>query len=834
MQKVFFTTVIVLSVLLGACSESSNNQSSASSNSSLSGMSTTGTAPGSGANAGTGSGTTNPGVNPTDPSLHYIPEDGAISIASKKLDNNETAKIFVDQFNRERTFRGFNVSGSVKLKEFGFKPFRNSTDSQESMRILRDQIGSNMIRFTLAWEGVQPEINKIDEQYLADITKQIKTAIDQKIYILLDYHTDLYSRHIFKKNSQHTGNGAPKWAVSDIYGKDNCPLIVCGFAWSAHTLSNNAVRNAVRGFWYDLWTLDKPLKEIKLNHPKTNKCLSVKNSTLSLVDCGESGSTWTYNKKGELKNAQGQCLDIDIFDSTSLISHSCDGTNYQQFIISKKGQLHTLLNLNKCVQMNEKNKVKVGVCKPETDNQIWQLSDKNNQSIMNQLSYVQSQFVWQMGELMTYLKQNLTAQELNYIVGINPINEPYDGGVKPLTYKQWDNLILWPAYERMRKEMIDHGWKTKQLYAEPLVFWSSIVGLAAPATGGGHLDYKPGDGFVFNSHFYDQARMGVTNLKAIDNGTYFKNIDNIRDEARYLNLAPFVSEFGMWNGDKGYRDSARTNNAVYQALEATNQANNKALNSGKEIKKRSRHLDFYAPVISATQWHWGYYYNNHQEYQNDNPNKLKTKHDAWNDEKFSVIDNYGKDYLLPQKVLERIYPRAVQGDIMHFAYDPKASDNSNKAQHFYSIKGSSFRGGAEFEILKDTPFALLTWRGRRSNAPTELFIPRHFDYSKLVVITDAAIADDLKISSKPNGTVNEILLTKDMSRQGGHNLYIWDDQDKSENSDSYHFALIYTENKTNKGYNKETIQHVVQRYIDQKKNPVFLINKMTDSGYSDD
>lgn len=767
---------------------------------------------------------------------HFIPKDGAISIGSKSLANNQQAKIFIDQYNRERTFRGFNVTGSVKLRESGFKPFRNELDARDGLKILRDQIGSNMIRFTLAWEGMQPEPNKVDTQYLAELTKQIKVAIEQKIYILLDYHTDLYSRYVFRKDSAHTGNGAPKWAVSDIYGKDDCSL-PCMFTWSAHTLSNSAVRNVVKSFWYDLWALDKSLNSIEVVYPKTNQCLGIKDSKAVFSTCNNSSQTkWSYNKQGVLKNTQGQCLDVVAGLATkgaTVRPIGCNGSRAQQFIISKKGQLHSLSNLNLCVGVTNKG-LNLDVCRPEPANQIWQLRDNNQQSIMAQLNYIQSQFTWQMGELISYLEKNLSQEELDYIVGINPINEPYDGGVKPeMTYKQWDNLILWPAYESMRKEMIARGWQAKQLYAEPLVFWSSIAGIFAPATGAGHLDYKPdSDGFVFNSHFYDQARMGTSN-KPIDNGTYFGNIDKIRNEARYLNLAPFVSEFGMWNGEKGHRDSARTNNAVYQALEATNESNNKALNTGsQEVKKRSRRLDFYAPVVSGTQWHWGYYYNNHKEYQNDNLNQLKTKHDAWNDEDFSVIDNFGKTYLLPQKVLERVYPRAVQGDIMHFAYDPKAADNSGKAQPFYSIKGSILKGGDGFEILKDTPFALLTWRGRRSDAPTEIFVPRHIDVEKLVVITDARISTTLSVSNKPNGEKNEILLTKDISRQGGHNLYIWDDKDKDEHNESYHFALMYLEDEASKKLNRNSVQFALKTLINKEVNPVYLIDKMTDSGYS--
>ena len=40
---------------------------------------------------------------------------------------------FFDNCDREAHFRGFNVSGSVKLKETGFLPFKNTKDATLSL-----------------------------------------------------------------------------------------------------------------------------------------------------------------------------------------------------------------------------------------------------------------------------------------------------------------------------------------------------------------------------------------------------------------------------------------------------------------------------------------------------------------------------------------------------------------------------------------------------------------------------------------------------------------------------------------------------------------------------
>jgi hypothetical protein len=42
----------------------------------------------------------------------------------------EDARVLRDGFGREITLRGFNVSGSTKLTESGFLPFRSTTDAQ--------------------------------------------------------------------------------------------------------------------------------------------------------------------------------------------------------------------------------------------------------------------------------------------------------------------------------------------------------------------------------------------------------------------------------------------------------------------------------------------------------------------------------------------------------------------------------------------------------------------------------------------------------------------------------------------------------------------------------
>ena len=44
---------------------------------------------------------------------------------------------------------------------------------------------------------------------------------------------------------------------------------------------------------------------------------------------------------------------------------------------------------------------------------------------------------WQMKEVLAHLKRNLSEKEQNYIIGLNPMNEPIDGGFGKLSSNEW-------------------------------------------------------------------------------------------------------------------------------------------------------------------------------------------------------------------------------------------------------------------------------------------------------------------------------------------------------------------------------------------------------------
>jgi hypothetical protein len=612
-----------------------------------------------------------------------------IAISQKTASDGSIDKIFVDLLGREAYFRGWNVSGAAKHVEKGFKPFRNTDDAELSFNLLGQKTGSNVVRFLIHWEGVHPEPDVIDYAYLDQVIAQMRKAIERKIYILVDYHQDLFSRHLFNQDSWHTGNGAPEWVMVD-YPDEYCGL-VCA-SWSQHNLTDEAVRMAFRNFW---------------------------------------------------NNASFQC------------------------------------------------------------------GDENRN--------MQDEYIWQIGEMAAYLRANMTDEEFDFILGLDPFNEPVDGGMEGLTAKEWDNQKLWPFFQRVRTVLNENGWGDKWVYAEPLVYWNTTAGVLAPATGGHHLDSPPGDGFVFNSHFYDAGRMS-TDLTGIDNGTYLRDMDTVRQEGRYLETPTFMSEYGMWLDGEGAKDTVRMIKALYQGMEASDWN-----------KTKDRYMNLYAPLISGTQWHWDIYYDNHNEYMNGNPDKLLTEKDAWNDENFSVIKDWGAQYNMDYLVIERGYPRRIQGHAMSYYYNCLSHDAWGSLLDWVTVKvnGDDYFGANKF--------MLLVWKGRNSDAPTELYIPRHFDIGRTLVVTESLTRNcDLALTDAPANEANEIIVTSDPGQisGSGYRLIVWDDLDDGETAQSMHFALV-VELNSGENYTEQQVSQIqaalIQRISDEKQSPLYMTGTMTDA-----
>lgn len=503
--------------------------------------------------------------------------------------------VFRDDAGREVTLRGFNVSGSTKLYENNLLPFRSTADAAKSAQAMRDLTGANAIRFLISWEGVQPAPDRIDYAYLDRAIAQIRAFTDRGFHVLLDYHQDLYSSHLFNSGSWYTGDGAPKWVIdAGGYPKESCGICIM---WGQNMQTNTAVRKAAYDFW-------------------RNRVLS--------TSAGQVG--------------------------------------------------------------------------------------------------VQDAYLTQAKATMTYLKQKLPQPAFQNIVGFDPFNEPFDGGLDGKSGVDWEKTYLMPFYQRIRTAMDQSGWTSKPTFAEPLVFWNTGFFEQGGMTTVGQL----GTRMVFNTHYYDGARMTLDPSAASD-GTYDSAMNEIRQRAADLGTAPLVSEFGNKMSDNRTPWMIR---AMYQAMDygvpGKNWWNSPA--SG-------------GTVLSSLQWQWDIYSGRHHELMNGNPDKVQTDGDGWNDEDHSVVatnDAGNVTLRLDQRVLDRLYPSAVNGDTLGFAFEDLARSGFGGAgtQKAWLTVPSSMPDVAA--LLQNRQYGILVWRSAGTASPTELHLPSSFSPSGTAVVSDLA------------------------------------------------------------------------------------------------
>tara|TARA_B100000925_G_scaffold57475_2_gene38093 strand:- start:2434 stop:4257 length:1824 start_codon:yes stop_codon:yes gene_type:complete len=534
----------------------------------------------------------------------------------------ETSRFYDDQ-NREVYFSGWNVSGSVKLKSMDFLPFKNIDDARKSFKLMRDETGANAVRFTVAWEGIHPDVDVIDQEYLQKMLEFMKAAIDQKIYILFDYHQDLYSRHIFNKHSKYTGNGAPEWITPSMNKKLNiCFLCV---HWSQNSLSNFGLRKAVRKFW----------------------------------------------------------------DNAPIETH--------------KG-----------------------------------------------IRYVQDEYHWQLKKVLAFVKNNLSPDEFKYILGLDPMNEPVDGGLRNMGPYEWSKHYQWPYYVKVKQAMKETGWDNKILFFEPLVYWNS--NLSFIRTGRGYYPTQNSQGFSFNTHFYDFKRTGRIAFKKLNSNTYLNDFDKIRSESNFHHAPAFLSEYGWPLEGFGRSDTHKIIKSMKEGimLSASN------MKSGQH--------NFYSPYVSHTQWQWDIYHNQHHEYQNDNLNRLMTKADAWNGENYSVITKFGEEFTIAKNLVNRAYPRRVAGDLIHFYYQDRVKDKKKNELNWTKLNAGNV------DIKDDSHYVVMTWKNPKNNkSSNEIFLPKVFRSPESTIITKDKIIN-VQSSSREAIKSSGFSLTDDNGLESGLKL----------------------------------------------------------------
>ncbi len=357
---------------------------------------------------------------------------------------------------------------------------------------------------------------------------------------------------------------------------------------------------------------------------------------------------------------------------------------------------------------------------------------------------LQDYFLATAQKTMTYIKANLSAEEFAGVVGFDPYNEPYAGKYDSgQNSRTWERDVLWPFYVKFRARMDAAGWTDKPAMVEPNLFWNGNVSKEE----GGLLDAGTiGSRYVFNTHFYDQkAISGILMWGNASDGQYVGDFGTVRDRATALGTTSVVSEFGHPLNGSTAGKAPTVLKAMYQALDSRVKGANwwsTPASSG--------------PVLSGSQWQWDIYNGRHHELMNDNPDKVMTSGDAWNDEDLSAVklDDSGTAVLRQDgRLLDRIYPSATSGSAVAFTYEDRSRDGSTTLT--WNPVPSSLPNVAS--LVGSGQYSLLVWRSGSGSAPTELHLPASFPTTTTTVVSDLGTVHGppAYTSSTPIGTAPE-------------------------------------------------------------------------------
>lgn len=338
---------------------------------------------------------------------------------------------------------------------------------------------------------------------------------------------------------------------------------------------------------------------------------------------------------------------------------------------------------------------------------------------------IQDAFLVTAQTTMTYLAQHLTATGFTGVAGFDPYNEPHFGTLDSgQTSRTWEQNVLWPFYQKFRARMDAAGWTAKPALVEPNLFWNA--NLDSQKQEGGLLDAGTlGPRYVFNTHFYDQAAIcGICMWGNASDGQYATNFATIRDRAAAAGTAAVVSEFGHPLSGSTSGKAPTILKAMYQALDS-------------RVKGASwwSSPQTSGTVLSGTQWQWDIYNDRHNELMNDNPDKVLTDNDAWNDEDLSAValDDSGTVVLRQDsRLLDRLYPSATAGSALAFTYEDRSRDGSTTLT--WNPVPSSLPNVSS--LVGSGQYGLVVWRSTGISAPTELHLPASFATSSTTVVSD--------------------------------------------------------------------------------------------------
>ncbi|WP_328436602.1 cellulase family glycosylhydrolase [Streptomyces sp. NBC_00444] len=372
---------------------------------------------------------------------------------------------------------------------------------------------------------------------------------------------------------------------------------------------------------------------------------------------------------------------------------------------------------------------------------------------------LQDSFLDTAQKTMAYVKQNLSTAQFTGVVGFDPYNEPhagvYDSGQSS---RAWEKDVLWPFYVKFRARMDAAGWQGKPAFVEPNLFWNANLDFQKQE--GGLLDAGTlGPRFVFNTHFYDQkAISGIFMWGKAADGQYAGDFGMVRDRASATKTPAIISEFGHPLTGTVSDKAPTVLKAMYQALDSRVPGASWWTNPTGS-----------GPVLSGSQWQWDIYHGRHHELMNDNPDKVQTEGDAWNDEDLSAVrlDDSGTAVLRQDtRLVDRVYPSATSGTTVAFTYEDRSRDGSTTLT--WNPVPTSLPNVNR--LVGSGQYSLLVWRSGSGSAPTELHLPATFPTSTTTVVSDLGTAyappsyttsTPIAAAPEPGGTGSRRLLLTD-------------------------------------------------------------------------
>lgn len=168
-----------------------------------------------------------------------------------------------DGYGRYLNFTGVNVGGSTKVpikKEDGSysyigRPFPLD-EADKYFKIIKEA-GFNTIRLLFIWEAVEPNEKGIyDTEFLDYFDKIIAKAEEHGIYVLINMHENLFSRHLFVKYNESPivgEKGELMGMIGSLFPRD--------FSKATNPCEMNPFSDVVAGDGAPLWAVKAVLPE---------------------------------------------------------------------------------------------------------------------------------------------------------------------------------------------------------------------------------------------------------------------------------------------------------------------------------------------------------------------------------------------------------------------------------------------------------------------------------------------------------------------------------------------------------------------------------------------